>query len=73
MDLETVIGCFRDARLGRRTPVGLEGCERPAGDAREPRMRSLMRVPSGGGCRPRRPGGLVQGSLAAVFACLVTC
>ena len=33
MDIETVIGCFREARLGRRMTAGLEGCERPAGDA----------------------------------------
>jgi hypothetical protein len=33
MDIETVIGCLREARLGRRMTAGLEGCERPGGDA----------------------------------------
>jgi hypothetical protein len=33
MDIETMISCFRETRLGDRMTAGLEGCERPGGDA----------------------------------------
>jgi hypothetical protein len=43
MDLETVIGCFREARLGRRMTAGLEGYEQLVGDAGRARRQVTMR------------------------------